>query len=244
MPNNLRPMNGDVLESILHYSKYLYEEENERRDRLNNAVKVYIGILTFILGVVALRVGNLDQWSLFKYHNLAVVPIATFVLFGASGLTFLASFVYTILVLRMWPYKRLRDPVTMAVESVFLDDLEMHTSSLISDYAVACNVNHTINNEKSRLLSRALAFLIVGLILLSISTVVDSMACYREVLNDRMAQKTSRQEGSREGFRGPSMSGETRSGSSSRKDHAPRQSGGPSAAEGANSSRDPRKDGR
>lgn len=55
MQIEVNKIHENILQSLLDYSKYLYEEENERRDRLNNAVKVYIGFLTFILAIGVFR---------------------------------------------------------------------------------------------------------------------------------------------------------------------------------------------
>lgn len=156
----------NILRSTLEYSKYLYEEENDRRDRLNNAVKVYLGFLTFILGVGVVKLVSFGELILLLNTRMYQALSNTgFVLLGLSLMFLIVSFVFTIRVLKMWPYERLCDPRTMAVKSVFLENNRQFLESMISDYVAACNVNYNINNEKSMLLTRALSMLIIGLIM-------------------------------------------------------------------------------
>ena len=163
----------NILKSTLEYSKYLYEEENLRRDRLNNAVKVYLGFLTFILGVGAFKLVSLGELSLLLNTSAHQALSNTgIILLGLSLLLLIVAFVLTIRVLKMWTYERLCDPKAMAVRSVFLEDNRKILSSMISDYVVACNVNHHINNQKSTLLTRALSMLIIGLIMLVTSVFI------------------------------------------------------------------------
>ncbi len=160
----------DIQQDLLEYSKYLYEEENERRDRLNNAVKVYIGFLTFVLGIGVFKlISQKELILLLKNDTYPILSIIGAIFFGMSIISFFISFLFTILVLKMWPFERLSDPRINMEKSIFMDHKNDFVSSMISDYVVACNINHAINNEKSQLLARGLVLLIAGLILLAMS---------------------------------------------------------------------------
>jgi hypothetical protein len=173
MQIEVNKIHENILQSLLDYSKYLYEEENERRDRLNNAVKVYIGFLTFILAIGVFRLIPFEELILLlKNRTYIVISIFGVIFYGTSVISFFISFIFTILVLKMWPFERLSDPRTMVVKSIFMENKNDYVSSMISDYVVACNANHEINNQKSRLLSWGLTFLIGGFILFVLSVFI------------------------------------------------------------------------
>jgi len=165
--------NDNILNNALEYSRYLYEEENDRRDRLNNAVKVYLGFLTFILGVGVFKLVSFGELILLlNSQTNHVLSFAGLVLLGLSLTMLIVAFIFTIRVLKMWPFERLCNPRAMAVRSVFLENNKKFMESMISDYVTTCNINHEINNQKSTLLTRALSMLIIGLIMLVTSVFV------------------------------------------------------------------------
>ena len=174
MPEQLNQIDRDILVRLLEYCKYLYEAEKERTSNLNNSVKVYIAFLTFILSVGAFKTLSIEKLvSLLKKASVdrtfAVFGIA---LFALSVLSLFISFVFTILILRIWRFERLSNPLVTAIRSVYMETENELLSALIANYIVASNRNHNINDQKAKLLSYALFSLIIGLALLVISLFV------------------------------------------------------------------------
>ena len=174
--NEVNEVNRDILVRLLEYCKYLYEEEKERTNRLNDAVKVYIAFLTFILGVGAFKILTIDKLQQLLKNSPTNRTFVIFgvVLFAISVLAFFTSFVFTILILRIWRFERLSNPRKISIKATFMENQNDLLSVIIADYIVACDRNHNINNNKASFLSRALFFLITGLVFLVISLLIIS----------------------------------------------------------------------
>lgn len=172
--NEINTVDKGVLEKLVEYCKYLYEEEKARTIGLNNAVKVYIAFLTITLGMGVFGVLPVERISIllngtsidstYKY-----VKVSGVVLFYVSVLLFFSSFIFTILVLKVWKFERLCNPKQTALKSVFIETENKMLSVIIADYVIAANRNYEINEKKAKLLSKALFSLVGGLILFSIS---------------------------------------------------------------------------
>ena len=146
------------------YFQYLFEQEQNRAASIVNGAKVYIAFLVFILGSIFLKVLTPEK-ILTLFANSAVGLTAKFigislVILTAMALT--AAVVFTILVLKVWSYDRLCDPVERFTETLTMkNELEVLSKS-ISDFAVAVSRNNRINNKRAEYLTRGLNYLLIG----------------------------------------------------------------------------------
>lgn len=142
----------------------MYEEEKGRTDRLNDAVKVYIAFMTFILGFVVFKMFPPEETPVLVSaaikSNIGIIYISLALI---SFTSFLISFVCTIFVLKIWKFERVCDPRDIVTRSLLWESENELISVIIADYSTAANRNHEINDRKSKLLSKALFSLVVGL---------------------------------------------------------------------------------
>jgi hypothetical protein len=170
MENKLK-LEKEILLRILEYCKYLYEEEKERKNSLHAAVKTYITLLTFILGI-GLGLGLIKGLPIDKsiiVSNNNFINIWLIIFFSISICCFFISLIFTILVLKIWRFERPADPRSISLKSIFMENENEVISDIIADYIIACEKNYNINESKAKLLSRGLFFLITGFILFVIS---------------------------------------------------------------------------
>ena len=152
----------DLLARLVEHVKYLYEEENERRDVLNNTTKIYLGAFTFVVGIVLVKIAAVEKLPsmILNLYNNAVggkyIALAASMFFLAAAGLFCTSFLLTVLVLRMWKRERLSDPERFVFRAMTMSDEARLLSAIVADYVVAGNRNHRINEQKARLLSKAL----------------------------------------------------------------------------------------
>ena len=169
------PSERDLYVRLHDYCRHMYEEEKDRSQRLNDAVKVYLGFTSFIVGIGALKLVTVDQLAaLFKVQALPVAAavlstrIGT-MLFFVSFALFAASAVCTILVLKVWRFERLCDPEHLVVRTAIMESEMDLLSSMVADYAVAANRNYEVNERKAKLLSYGLLFLMCAVLLFGCS---------------------------------------------------------------------------
>ena len=160
----------ELLNGLLEYCRHLYEEEKYRKDSLNSAVKIYLAFLTFFLGFASYKAIPLKEFSLaLREHGGSIENVVALTLYLVSVISFCASVVFTVRVLKIWKFERLTDPKVTVIKSMHIGNRNDLLMSVISDYAVACNRNYIVNENKASLLSRALFFLVLGFILMVIS---------------------------------------------------------------------------
>lgn len=174
MNNELNQIDKNIQVRLLEYCKYLYEEEKERKNNLNDSVKTYIVFLTFILGVGVLKILPLEKLILLlknKSINQNFI-IFSIIVFSLSIFIFFISLIFTILILKTWKFERPSDPKITTLKSVCMENENELLSSIIADYIIACNRNHAINDKKAKLLSYALFSLITGMIFFIVSLLI------------------------------------------------------------------------
>ena len=158
----------NILAKQNEYFQYLFEQEQRRAASIVAAVKVYIAFLVFILGSLFLKLAPINPvveppFNGSGPHWQMSIGISLMVL---SSVTFSAALFFAILVLKVWSYHRLCDPLDRLKDTLRMtDQLEVLSKSLC-DYAIATSRNHKINNKRARYLSKALGFLLSGAILL------------------------------------------------------------------------------
>ena len=169
---NDQERNRDLLVRQYEYFQYLFEQEQKRAVSIVGGAKVYIAFIVFILGSIFLKLITPDK-VIALFSNSAVWSGArligiTMVMLSIVALT--VAVVFTILVLKVWFYDRLCDPMERFVETLAMrDELEVISKS-ITDFAVATSRNNRINNERAEYLARGLNCLLIGT-LLSIITI-------------------------------------------------------------------------
>lgn len=149
------------------YFQYLFEQEQKRAASIVAGAKMYIAFLVFILGSIFLKVITADKIiGLFNSSSIPqwekVLGISLTVL---SAIALLIALIFTILVLKVWSYDRLCNPVNRLKDTIYMTDEIEVLSKSISDFAVATSRNNEINNKRAQFLSYALGFLLIGTVL-------------------------------------------------------------------------------
>lgn len=163
--------NKEALIKIFEYSKYLYEEEKSRTERIEKKVNIFtmflggsfLGILTF-----------LSPEKLVKSFNGSIIEkqivITIFVTYYASFLLFLCSAVFIILVYKVLDFEWLCNP-EKRISKLAENEEHVVLDTIIADFVVTANRNHELNDKKAKWLAKAIFFLLIGLILWAVSLV-------------------------------------------------------------------------
>lgn len=157
----------DLLIRQYGYFQYLFEQEQKRAASIVDGAKVYIAFLVFILGSIFLKVITPEKIiALFASPSAGLTAkIIGISLVTLSGAALAAAVAFTILVMKVWSYDRLCDPVERFRETLTMkDELEVLSKSM-SDFAVSISRNNRINNKRAEYLTRALNFLLAGTLL-------------------------------------------------------------------------------
>jgi hypothetical protein len=168
----------DLLARLAEYVKYLYEEENERRDVLNNTTKIFLGTFGFVVSIGLAKISAIEKLPLMIAGLSSRAPAGAYIalagillLLAATGL-FFASFLFTVLVVKMWKRERLCDPQRFVFRAMTMPCEARLLSAMVADYVVAANRNHRINEQKARLLSRGLLSFISGFIVFVVTWIL------------------------------------------------------------------------
>lgn len=166
----------DILIRQYAYFQYLFEQEQNRAKSIVNGAKIYIAFLVFILGSIFLKV--LTAEKLIILANSAAGSVAKIIgisLVILTAMILTAAVAFTVLVLKVWSYDRLCDPIERFKETLTMkNELEVLSKS-ISDIAVATSRNNRINNMRARYLTLGLKYLLIGTFLSIITTFVLSL---------------------------------------------------------------------
>ncbi len=157
----------DLLIRQYDYFQYLFEQEQKRAASIVGGAKVYIAFLVFILGSILLKVLTADKILLIFASSTTGLTEkiigGSIILAAVAALT--AAVAFTILVLKVWSYDRLCDPIERFKETLGMkNELEVLSKS-ISDFAIAISRNNRINNARAEYLTRGLNYLLAGSIL-------------------------------------------------------------------------------
>lgn len=167
----------DLLVRQYDYFQYLFEQEQKRAASIVGGAKVYIAFLIFTLGSIFLKVIT-PQRILSLSGNSAIESGAKLVsmsLIILSALALSGAVLFTILVLKVWFYDRLCDPIERFEETLTMrDELEVLSKS-ISDFAVAVSRNNRINNKRAEYLTWGLNCLIAGTLLSIIAVFISNL---------------------------------------------------------------------
>lgn len=173
--NKILNQDRNFLLRLTEYFKYIYEEENKRRDILNNTTKIYLGAFAFVVGIGIAKIETMEKLtSMVKILSDSIpgghyVSLLGTFLFIFSAILFFVSFVFTMLVVKMWKRERLCDPQEFVFRAMAMSNENRLLSAIIADYVVATNRNHWINEQKAKLLSQALLSLISSIIIFAIT---------------------------------------------------------------------------
>jgi hypothetical protein len=154
----------DFLKTLADYSKYLYEEEVNRAERYHSAMKTY---LVFIGSTFTATLG-LAKWlgiAPANFHQMSSNPIGIMLgIFVIVALTcFVASFMFTILVIKVWRTERLCYPKIFALEVSTESSETVLMEKIISNYVVAAERNGVVNDKKGKHLAIASVSYRIGL---------------------------------------------------------------------------------
>jgi len=163
-----------ILQQFCEYSKYLYESEIARMQRLNVATKNY---LLFILATITISLGAI-QWlkpNIEKEHFAFDVMTYQVALVCIALVFFFVALVCSVLVLRVRPYERLCDPEEFARVIVSETHVDGVIEAIAANYVVATNRNYYVNHSKAKWLARSLNIYLCGLMLLLVSGILYSV---------------------------------------------------------------------
>jgi hypothetical protein len=144
--------------------KTIYDEELQRCSELRNSAKIYLGVCTFFIGGLILK---LDKF-IANANKLVIAILLT------SAIALICTSILLLLALGIYKYEQLCNP-RQVIEGFgsgppsndeFLDDR-------LVDIAVACDRNHKQNDRRASFIYVASIILLIGIIL-SISGVLIS----------------------------------------------------------------------
>ncbi len=162
-----RKYDKNALVRLLDYSKYLYEEEKQRNEKLSSNTNTYLVVITFaftfsagLLGWLFPNVNSLPAGSNSKVQLILLLGL------GVSILILLLSLVLTMLVVKVRQFERLCDPKDFAVRASKMRREDELISSMIANYVVATERNFVMDNRKARFLAAGLQAYLIGFVLL------------------------------------------------------------------------------
>ena len=167
---NQSQVDRDILNRLAEYCKYLYEEENERTERIEKKLNVFAVALGGSVVGVLLKLSVEKKYSELNIGDLQGLLIT--ILFVTSVVFFLISSLFTFFVYKVRKFERLSDPKRMAEKTMSMKTESDLLCAIIADYTVATNRNHEINDKKVRHLSYALLSLLAAVILFIISLLI------------------------------------------------------------------------
>lgn len=157
----------DLLVRQYEYFQYLFEQEQKRAASIVGGAKVYIAFLVFILGSIFLKVITPEK-ILILFCNSPIGSGARLIgisLVMLAAIALSAAVFFTILVLKVWFYDRLCDPIERFQETLAMQDEVEVLSKSISDFAVATSRNNRINNRRAEYLTLGFSCLLIGTLL-------------------------------------------------------------------------------
>jgi hypothetical protein len=145
-------------ESQYEFFRLLYQEEDTRYEQLGTRAQVYMGIVTFFLGIIGFKVTDIKQ--------VAVQFSIPEFLLSLCGTTFLVALLLCVVAIRIRAYEGIADPEEIIdnfgdfapTDADFFDDR-------IIDLAVATNLNFDQNERTANFLSWASVFLFIAIAL-------------------------------------------------------------------------------
>jgi hypothetical protein len=169
-----------ILNRLVEYSKYLYEEEKARTERIErklNLFGVMIGgsIIGVLVGIPFEKVGILYR------TNRPLLIVLSFLLASSAGLLLLSS-VFVFLVYRVRGFERPSDPKVTALKAMSMTGEGELLKTMVADYSVAANRSHELNNKKVRHLSHALESYLSAFVLFVITMLLMSMFAHDGVV--------------------------------------------------------------
>lgn len=157
----------DLLARQYEYFQYLFEQEQKRATSIVGGAKVYIAFLVFIMGSIFLKVITLDK-IVILFNYTTITPLEKLIglsMVGVASVALIFALLFTILVLKVWSYDRLCDPLERFEDMILIQDECEIYSKAICDFAIATSRNNLINNKRAEYLARGLACLLVGTLL-------------------------------------------------------------------------------
>jgi hypothetical protein len=144
-------------EKQYQFFKSLYDEETARYSELINRAKIYFSIITFYLGALAFKADSaIELAERYRCPKLLYLSV---------GILFIIALSLTIVVLGIFKYERVCDPVKVIKSSGEEPPSdEDFFDYRIVDYAVASNRNSDKNNARANALWLASFFMLVGVI--------------------------------------------------------------------------------
>jgi len=149
---------------ITHEScEKLYNEEKKREEILNNRAKIYLSLLTFILGALFFKIELIE--TIITTKNITELCFwIQFILYIFTMLCFVIALLFVFLSIRIMKFEFICDPekdiIKKITDEMTADDFLLKRSI---DYAVARNRNSITNNKKASLLTIAIFFILAGL---------------------------------------------------------------------------------
>ena len=152
---------------LLDYSKYLYEQENKRNEKLSSSTNIYLVVITFTFTLLVGFLGFIPPKQRFMSLGLNDwVYISLSTCLGISVMLILLALIFTLLVVKVRPFESLCNIKEFIYEAEHYETEEELVGSMITHYAVATEKNIPLNNEKAKFLKLALLSFNIGFIIL------------------------------------------------------------------------------
>lgn len=154
------------LESMVEYTRYLYEEEKQRSERFHLAVKTYV---VFVGATIAGLVTG-SKWlgvspaGILSSSALSLIEILVEATVVISLLLLSVSFVFSVLVIKGWKIERLCDAQLFSLQSSFKANNVDLLETIVSNFAVAASRNAIVNDNRGKLLAWASLFYRIALL--------------------------------------------------------------------------------
>jgi hypothetical protein len=154
----------NALKVLADYSKYLYEEELKRSERYHGAMKTYLVFISLTFSGTIAIAKWLEIHPAIFFAKVMILPKMLLAGFIFLALAFLvASFIFTILVIKVWRTERLCSPKLFALETSNELKEDKLTERIISNYVIAAERNGQVNEQKGQLLASASILYRIGL---------------------------------------------------------------------------------
>lgn len=160
------------LNRLLDYSKYLYEQENQRNEKLTSVTNIYLVVITFAFsfmsGLLSL-ISPSSETALFNL-NISKNPVL-YIGLGVAVVLILLSLIFTLLVVKVRSFERLCNPKDYVTEAEHFKTEQELVGSMIAHYVVATERNFLVNNKKAAHLANALQSYVFGFVILLLAIV-------------------------------------------------------------------------
>ncbi len=188
----------DQLVDRLEFYKYYYDRENERREVLNNAVSIPMGVLSALIAAIVFLISN------YNFTNVFVTWV--FVIFSLTSTILVAISIYYLIYsfnkfAKGYDYKEI--PLLEELHKYDIELKEYHDKpaqaenefkdNLISEFIKKGDINTKINDNRSFRLFKAKQFLFYSIIAIAITCIPYGINAFNTPKTNMLQQENNAQ---------------------------------------------------